>query len=151
MTKRRQSVKRTREIAVSPNGITKEAQLRWIALAKLAQTGKRPAALDNWQADPQTVDAVLGCMVPTALAMQQKAMDRGLDPEASAQDVVTGAMAAKNVLDRKLGRPVERVQTLGHVVIEFAGLDPSKLPDARPEDATEVVEVAPIDDGEGEE
>jgi hypothetical protein len=87
-------------------------------------------------------------MVPAALAMQQRAMDRGLGPEAVAQDVTTGAMAAKNVLDRKLGRPIERVQTLGHVVVEFAGLDPSKLPDARPLDATEIVEVAPIDEDE---
>jgi hypothetical protein len=60
-------------------------------------------------------------------------------------------MTAKDMLNRKLGRPIERVMSVGHVVVEFAGLDPSKLPDARPEDASEVVEVAPVDDGEGEE
>jgi hypothetical protein len=147
MNKGRQTAKRGRDVTVGLHGITKEAQLRWIALARLAQTGKRPASLDDWQADPQTVDAVLGYRVATALAMQQRAMDRGLAPDAASQDVVAGAMAAKNVLDRKLGRPVERVMSVGHVLVEFQGLDPSKLPDAPPEDQSEVVDVALVDDG----
>ena len=37
MSKRQQTAKRGRDVTVGPHGITKEAQLRWIALARLAQ------------------------------------------------------------------------------------------------------------------
>jgi hypothetical protein len=54
-------------------------------------------------------------------------------------------MAAKNVLDRKLRRPVERVMSVGHVLVEFQGPGPivaAVSADHRP------VGVVPVDDGE---
>ena len=128
-----------------------EAQLRAFALIRWAQTGKRPANLDGWRLDAQTADAVLEHLGPMALAAQVKALERALRPSATEQAITTGAMTAKDMLNRKLGIPIERVQKLGHVVVEFAGLDPSKRPNAPPEDQSEVVDVAPVDDGDGEE
>ena len=147
MTRRRTSPKRTRDIVVSPNGITGEALLRARALEVWARTGKRPATLNGWQLDPATVDTVLAYLAPPALAVQAKALDQALHQEATPQDVATGAMVAKNLLDRRLGRPIERVQTAGHVAIIFSGLDPDALPDAPPVDNTEVVDLpAPGED-----
>ena len=128
-----------------------EAQLRAFALIRWAQTGKRPANLDGWRLDAQTADAVLEHLGPMALAAQVKALTHALRPGATEQAITTGAMTAKDMLNRKLGRPIERVQTLGYVVVEFAGLDPSRLPDAPPEDATEIANVPAVSEDEDEE
>jgi hypothetical protein len=94
------------------------------------------------------LNAVLEHLGPMALAAQVKALDHALKPGATEQAITTGAMTAKDLLNRKLGRPIERVQTLGHVVIHFDGIDPSKLPDARPEDVAEVVDLPPVGEDE---
>jgi hypothetical protein len=58
-------------------------------------------------------------------------------------------MVSRDVLNRLLGKPTEKHVHQGHVMVEFQGLDPERLPGARPEDSTEVVEVEPLDaDGE---
>ena len=64
------------------------------------------------------------------------------------EDKSVNTSSTLDMLDRKLGRPVERVMSVGHVLVEFQGLDPSKLPSAPPTDQSEIVQVAPVDDGE---
>src|SRR5205809_593597 len=102
MTKRRQVAKRAHDVVLAPNGISGEAQLRALALVRWAQTGKRPANLDGWRLDPQTADAVLEHLGPMALAAQVKALDHALRPGATEQAITTGAMTAKDMLNRKL-------------------------------------------------
>jgi hypothetical protein len=108
-----------------------------------ARTGKKPKNPKRFEIGPQIADVVLAHLSAKALAVQNKALDQALAAEAAHPDIEAGAMVAKNILDRHLGRPVERTAVVGKVQIEFQGLHPESFPTApKAGAAAEIVEIA---------
>jgi hypothetical protein len=149
MTRRRRALRPTRELAVRDRKARPTAYDEFIVLAleTWARTGKKPKHPERFEIGPEIADVVLGHLAAKALVVQNKALDRAIDPEAAHPDVEAGAIVAKNILDRHLGRPAERTAVVGKVQIEFQGLHPESFPTApKAEAAAEVVEI-PGDEG----
>jgi hypothetical protein len=117
MTRRRRVQRPTRELAVrdSNSGPTAYDELIVCALEMWARTGKKPKHPKRFEIGPEVADVVLGHLSAKALAVQNKALDHALEQEAAHPDIEAGVMVAKNILDRHLGRTVERAAVVGKV------------------------------------
>jgi hypothetical protein len=109
-----------------------------------------PANLEAWQPNAYELDEILGYMSAEALAAQHRAMTAAFKKDAPPQVVGMAALVAKNVLDRRYGRPVERRMSVGHVNVVFEGLRPELLPSGVPEDSSAVVDVGAVGDDESD-
>jgi hypothetical protein len=159
MTRRRRVQRPRRELAVRDGnlGPTPYDLLILAALETWARTGKKPKNPKRFEVGPEVADLVLGHLSAKAFVVQSKALDQALSSEASHPDVEVGVAVAKNILDRHLGRPVERTAVAGKVQIEFQGLHPESFPTSpKAEAAAEIVEIAGDagthvdDDGDGD-
>jgi hypothetical protein len=159
MTRRRRVQRSTRELAVRDGdaGPTAYDLLILTALETWARTGKKPANPKRFEIGPEIADVVLAHLSAKALAVQNKALDHALSSEAAHPEIEAGAMVAKNILDRHLGRPIERVAAVGKVQVAFSGLDPSAFPTGpKAEAVAEIVEIPGSagteidDDGDGD-
>jgi hypothetical protein len=76
-----------------------------------------------------------------SLVVQNKALEAAIASDAGPHEIDTGAMVARNILDRRLGKPVERVMTASKVVVTFEGLRPDVFPTEPREAQAEIVEI----------
>jgi hypothetical protein len=159
MTRRRRVQRPRRELAVRDGnlGPTPYDLLIVCALESWARTGRKPKRPERFEIGGEVADVVLSHMSAKAFAVQNKALDQALSSEASHPDIEAGVAVARNVLDRHLGRPVERTAVVGKVQIEFQGLHPESFPTSpKAEAAAEIVEIAGDagthvdDDGDGD-
>jgi hypothetical protein len=130
---------------VQPDEVTGLEQLKVLAMERWAMSGKLPPRHEFWQLDPQTVEWMLRRENIWAAGVLQKIMIQAMRPDATHQQLMLAAIVAKDVRNRLLGKPTEKHVHAGHVLVEFQGLDPDRLPQGRPEDGSEVVEVEPVD------
>jgi hypothetical protein len=138
-------------------GPTAYDELIICALETWARTGKKPSNPKRFEISPEVADTVLSHLSVKALAVQNKALDLALKPQAAYPQIEAGVAVARNVLDRRLGKPVERTAVMGKVEIIFQGLNPELFPSGPPEDKAEVVEIpgdegthVDVDDGDGD-
>jgi hypothetical protein len=137
--------KRARDAWVKPDEITGLEQLKVVAMERWAMSGKMPPRHEFWLLDPQTWEWMSQRMGIWAAGVQMKILKMAMAQDASDKMLMLAGMISKDALNRLLGKPTEKHLHAGHVLVEFQGLDPDRLPKQRPEDATEVVEVEPID------
>lgn len=142
MTKRRMAgLRYVRDEWVGPDELGGADQVKALLLETYWRRGEIPPAKLIGKMDPRLAAAVLERLGIYALGVQGRMMDLAIKEGASEGERQLGAMVARNVLDRALGKPVERVAVAGKVEVTFAGLDPTRLPAAEAVDRTEVVEV----------
>jgi hypothetical protein len=111
------------------------------ALEMWARTGKKPKNPKRFDISPEMADIVLGHLSAKALAVQNKALDLALKLKATHPEIEAGIAVSRNVLDRRLGKPVERTAVIGKVQVIFDGLHPELLPSGPPENKAEIVEI----------
>jgi hypothetical protein len=141
--KRKQVARKQRELAVrdAPPGPTAYDEFIVVALETWARHGKRPKRPKRFEISPEIADVVLGHLSAKSIVVQSRALDRAIAPEAGPHEIDTGAMVARNILDRRLGKPVERVMTASKVHITFEGLQPDVFPQKEREAQAEVTEI----------
>jgi hypothetical protein len=84
---------------------------------------------------------VLAHLSAKALAVQNNALDQALAPQVRRDEIEAGAMVARNVLNRHLGRSVEKVAVASRVHVVFEGLRPDMFPTEPREKTVEIVET----------
>lgn len=107
------------------------AELRAAAIARRIERGlPLTRVMQGW-----FYETLAGALVKRgsilALGMHQKILQRGLRGD-RLSEMALGQKSADAMLDRALGKPTEHHRVSGVHTIVFTGLDPSKLPDARP-------------------
>jgi hypothetical protein len=122
-------------------GPTAYDELIVAALEMWARTGKKPTNLKRFEISPEIADTVLSHLSAKAMAVQNKALDLALKPDATHPAIEAGIAVSRNVLDRRLGKPVERTAVMGKVQVIFEGIHPELLPSGPPEDKAEIVEI----------
>lgn len=138
----------TRDAWLEPDQVSGVEMLKIAALELWAMTGKRPPGHEAWLLDPQAVEIQLKRLGIWSVGVQTRILQRAMAPQASIRELELADGVARNALDRLLGKPAEKVAVAGHVVVEFAGLDPDALPGEAPKDQTEVVDLPPPGDQE---
>lgn len=135
----------TRDAWLEPDQVSGAEMLKIWALEEWARTGKPPRGHETWVLDPQIVELTLKRLGIHAVGVQTRILQRAMLPHAEIRELELAEGVARNALDRLLGKPAERVAVQGHVVVEFAGLDPDALPGEPPKDTTEVIDLPPPD------
>jgi hypothetical protein len=143
MRKRRSGTRRQRELAVR-DGLDGPSRYDLFIVGILeswARRGLKPKYPERFQISPETADVVLGHLSAKALAVQSRALDRAIASDAGQHEIDVGTQVARNVLDRRLGKPVERILQASNVRVEFSGLNPDAFPSEPREARAEVVEI----------
>lgn len=138
----------TRDAWVADDQLQGAEMLKILALEQWAETGRKPPGFEAWLQDAEAVELQLRRLAKWSFGVQTRILQNAMRPQAQIRDLELAEAISRNVLDRLLGKPAERVAVAGHVVVEFAGLDPDALPTDPPKDETEVVDLpAPGEDG----